>query len=127
MCPSTHLLTRAEMEARRLSAARRFTARVRQCAVAREFGVSRTTANRWHKRFLAGDSLERRKPTGRPPRLTAEQRSQLYAILHSRRWTQHSFATEISARFGVAYHEDHVGRIMHSLGLPRLRRAGGAA
>jgi transposase len=38
------------------------------------------------------------------------------------RWTTMLFAQAIQARFGVRYDPDHVGRIMHRLGLRERRR-----
>jgi len=38
------------------------------------------------------------------------------------RWTTTRFATAIEARFGVHYDPDHVGRIMHRLGLRERTR-----
>ena len=43
------LLTRDEMERRRLAAARELLAGESQASVARKFGVSRTTASRWQR------------------------------------------------------------------------------
>jgi len=126
MMASTYCgLTRAEMEARRLSAAHRFAAGLRQVQIAREFSVSRTTASRWHARLARGmDALRRRPTPGRPPRLTPAQLHELRPALHSRRWTRAAFAREIELRFGVRYNPDHVGKIMHRLGLPtRAQRA----
>ncbi len=39
------------------------------------------------------------------------------------RWTTARFAQAIYARFGVRYDPDHVGRIMHRLGLRERTRA----
>ena len=40
----------------------------------------------------------------------------------SDRWTTARFADAIQARFGVHYDPDHVGRIMHRLGLRERTR-----
>jgi transposase len=40
----------------------------------------------------------------------------------SDRWTTMRFAAAIQSRFGVRYDPDHVGRIMHRLGLRERRR-----
>ena len=69
------ILTRDEMESRRLMAAQDLQTGVSQSQVARKFGVSRTTASRWH-RALNGkgvEALRKRRAPGRPSRLTAEQ------------------------------------------------------
>ena len=69
------ILTRDEMESRRLLAAQDLQRGLSQSQVARKFGVSRTTASRWH-RTLSGRGVEflrKRRAPGRPSRLTAEQ------------------------------------------------------
>ncbi|MCU1257305.1 MAG: Transposase protein [Bryobacterales bacterium] len=97
------------------------------------YGVSRTTTSRWHHALSSTgvDSLRKRRATGRPSRLTPEQLQEVSRIyregplLHgftADRWTTARLATVIEARFGVHYDEDHVGRLMHKLGL-RSRRS----
>lgn len=128
------LLTRDEMEGRRLLAAQELQQGLSQAQVARKFGVSRTTASRWN-RALSGtgvDALRKRRAPGRPCRLTSEQLTgvaELYAAgpraagFDKDRWTTTSLAVAIEARFGIRYDPDHVGRIMHRLGLrERARR-----
>jgi transposase len=121
-------LTRDEMESRRLLAADDLQRGLSQSQVARKFGVSRTTASRWH-RALSGrgvEALRKRRAPGRPSRLSAEQLrgvAEVYqagpraAGMETDRWTTARFAQAIYARFGVRYDPDHVGRIMHRLGL----------
>jgi len=127
------ILTRDEMESRRLLAAQDLQRGLTQSQVARKFGVSRTTASRWH-RSLSGkglESLRKRRAPGRPSRLTADQLSgaaEVYrsgprtAGFESDRWTTARFAQAIFVRFGVRYDPDHVGRIMHRLGLRERTR-----
>lgn len=122
------LLTRDEMERRRLAAAQQLIGGASQASVARQFGVSRTTASRWH-RALSHNGLEclrKRRATGRPSRLGAQQVAELVRMFEagprewgfeSDRWTTGRLAQAIYARFGVRYDPDHVGRIMHRLGL----------
>jgi transposase len=128
------ILTRDEMESRRLLAAQDLQRGLTQSQVARKFGVSRTTASRWH-RSLSGrgvESLRKRRAPGRPSRLTADQLSGVTEIyragpraagFESDRWTTMRFAQAIQSRFGVRYDPDHVGRIMHRLGLRERRRS----
>ena len=69
------LLSRDEMESRRLLAAQDLQTGLSQSQIARKFGVSRTTASRWN-RTLSGkgvESLRKRRAPGRPSRLTADQ------------------------------------------------------
>jgi transposase len=127
------ILTRDEMESRRLLAAQDLQRGLSQSQVARKFGVSRTTASRWH-RSLSGkglESLRKRRAPGRPSRLNAEQLTAVAEIYRSGprtagfetdRWTTARFAEAIFARFAVRYDPDHVGRIMHRLGLRERTR-----
>jgi putative transposase len=126
------ILTRDEMESRRLLAAQDLQRGLSQSQVARKFGVTRTTASRWY-RALSGngvDGLRKRRAPGRPSRLNAEQLRIVSEIYHSGprasgfevdRWTTARFADAIQSRFEIRYDPDHVGRIMHRLGL-RVRR-----
>ena len=69
------ILTRDEMESRRLLAAEDLQRGLTQSHVARKFGVSRTTASRWN-RALSGkgvEALRKRRAPGRPNRLNPEQ------------------------------------------------------
>ena len=128
------VLTRDEMESRRLLAAQDLQGGLTQSQVARKFGVSRTTASRWC-RALDGkgvDGLRKRRAPGRPSRLSAEQLTVAAAIFRegprtagfeADAWTTARFADAIFNRFGIRYDPDHVGRIMHRLGLrARSRR-----
>jgi putative transposase len=121
------------MESRRLMAAQDLQSGLSQSQVARKFGVSRTTASRWHRAINGKgvEALRKRRAPGRPSRLTADQ---LHAIadiytagpraagFDSDRWTTMRFAEAIYARFQVRYDPDHVGRIMHRLGLRDRKR-----
>lgn len=125
-------LSREEMERRRLAAAQELLKGLSQSRVARKFGVSRTTTSRWH-RALTGqgvDSLRKRRATGRPSRLTAEQQAGVARIylegarahgFSNDRWTTARLAKAIEENFGVHYDQDHVGRLMHKLGLRERR------
>jgi putative transposase len=131
------LLSRDEMEARRLLAAEEFERGLSQSQVAHKFGVSRTTASRWFRALHGNgvDALRKRRAPGRPSRLSADQRQQLSDLYHAGprlsgfdtdRWTTVRFAQAIYDRFGVRYDPDHAGRLMQRLGLrerTRVRRA----
>ena len=127
------LLTRDEMESRRLLAAQELQRGLTQSQVARKFGVSRTTASRWN-RALSGrgvEALRKRRAPGRPSRLSGDQLAAVIEIYKAgpraagydaERWTTERLAEAIQARFGVHYDPDHVGRIMHRLGLRERQR-----
>src|SRR5437762_1885931 len=73
-------LTRAQLEERRLAAARLFRLRsLSQAAIARELGVSRASVTRWRQRLATPGLRGRRRhrPTGRASRLTPAQWRQL--------------------------------------------------
>ncbi len=121
-------LTREEMEGRRLEAASALLNGETQSKVARLFGVSRTTASRWNRALHATgvESLKRRRATGRPSRLTSDQLNAIPLLMalgaraygfNNDRWTTGRLAKVIELRFGVHYDPDHVGRLMHRLGL----------
>ena len=122
------LLTRDEMESRRLMAAQDLELGLSQSQVARKFGVSRTTASRW-RRALSGNGVEalrKRRAPGRPSRLNAAQTAAVAEVYRAGprmagfdtdRWTTMRFAEAIFTSFGIRYDPDHVGRIMHRLGL----------
>src|ERR1700676_4088902 len=97
------ILTRDEMESRRLLAARDLQTGLTQSQVARKFGVSRTTASRWN-RALSGrgvEALRKRRAPGRPCRLKGDQIAgvaEIYkagpraAVFDAERWTTIRFA-----------------------------------
>jgi transposase len=122
------LLTRDEMESRRLLAAQDLQNGLTQSQVSRKFGVSRTTASRWGRTLHGSgvEALRKRRAPGRPCRLDLYQLSRLAEVYQAGprlagfdrdRWTTARFATAIEARFGVHYDPDHVGRIINRLGL----------
>ena len=131
---ATVTLNRDEMERRRLEAAEELQKGMTQARVARKFGVSRTTASRWC-RTLEGQGLDRlrkRKAPGRPSRLSASQMEVVREIFSAGprslgmevdRWTTARLAHAIEMRFGIRYDPDHVGRLMHRLGLRAKRIA----
>ena len=125
-------LTREDMETRRLAAAKELLSGVTQSQVARRFGVSRTTASRWHRSIVhkGFEGLRRRRATGRPCRLTADQVDEIRRMYTSGaqafgfstdRWTTARLAEAIERRFSIRYDQDHVGRLLHKFGLRQRR------
>ncbi len=125
-------LTREDMETRRLAAAKELINGATQSQVARRYGVSRTTASRWHRSIVhqGFEGMRRRRATGRPSRLKADQVEairQMYfegATAHgfaNDRWTTGRLAVAIEKQFGIRYDQDHVGRLMHKFGLRERR------
>ena len=119
-------LSRADMERRRMEAAEGMLNGLPQSRIARKFGVSRTTASRWHLalRTTGLDSLRSHKAAGRPSRLTPEQKAQIREVFEGgvsvlgfagNHWTAALLARVIEKRFGVHYSPDHVGRLLVKL------------
>src|SRR5947207_9028977 len=108
-------LTRAQLEERRLAAARLLRAgRLSQAAIARELGVSRASVTRWRQRLAAHGlrGLRRHRPAGRASRLTPAQWRQLLRRLRwgavaagfaTERWILPRVARLIEQLFGVRY------------------------
>lgn len=95
--------------------------------VARRIGCNASSVKRWRDAVRSGGeaALKPKAAPGRPPRLTAKQRGRLVGYLlqgpmaHGYRtelWTTLRIAALIEKKFGVRYHRDHVGRLMHALG-----------
>ncbi len=93
--------------------------------------MDRQTLRDWVHRFNAQgpDGLIDRKSTGPKPKLTADQRAALKEIAAAGpdpaidgvvRWRCADLAAVIKARFGVAYHESSVGRLLRSLGFSHI-------
>jgi transposase len=81
---------------------------------------------RWRdaRRRGGAKALRVRYSPGRPPKLATQQRKRLVGLLlrgamaHGYRtnlWTTARIAELIQREFGVEYHRDHVGRLMHGL------------
>lgn len=113
-------MTRPEMESRRLSAALDLKAGLKVTAVAKKWGVSRITADRWKRALKCGETLKSRKGSGRPSRLLPWQQSKLRRMYSAamecgERWTQRTVQEEIKKHFGIEYEQDHCGWILHKL------------
>ena len=94
-------------------------------------GMDRQTLRDWVHRFNAegSEGLLDRKTDGPPPKLTAEQKAELAAIVESGpdrqdtglvRWHRIDLKAVIEDRFGVVYHERSVSRLLHELGFSHL-------
>jgi transposase len=120
-------MTRPELEARRLSAIPDIESGMTQYAIAKRYKVSRMTAHRWKKALLNGHGLKSRKTPGRPPRMDQtrmniarkfwETGPRKLLKVDTDHWTARLFAHAIKQNLGIKFSHDHVGRIMHQLGL----------
>jgi transposase len=117
----------AELERRRLRALDLLKEGLLPVEVARRVGVDRRSVRRWRASFDAEgrDGVRALPAPGRPSKMTAAQRARLEkallrgALAHgypTDLWTCPRVAELIDRRFGVEYHADHVGRLLHALG-----------
>lgn len=95
--------------------------------IARRIGCHASSVLRWRDAWRRGGStaLRATPASGRPPLLTTKQKKKLVvllsrgAIAHGYRtelWTTQRIAVLIERRFGVKYHRNHVGKLLHQLG-----------
>jgi len=95
--------------------------------VGRLLGCAPVSVMRWRNAREQGGAaaLRVRFSPGRPPKLSARQRQQLVKLLlrgamaqgyRTEIWTTARIAALIRKTFGVRYHRDHVGRLLHALG-----------
>lgn len=95
--------------------------------VARRIGCEPSSVMRWRDAVArdgeAGFAV--RRASGRPPKLTPAQQRRLSKVLlagplaagyQTDLWTTARIAEVIADRFGITYHRDHVGRLLHQLG-----------
>src|SRR6187401_2661293 len=98
---------------------------------ARIGGMDRQTLRDWVHRFnTAGpDGLKDSWSKGHPPRLSAEQLAQLGQVVESGperavhgivRWRRVDLQQIVAERFGVAYHERTIGKILKQLGFSHV-------
>jgi len=94
--------------------------------VARRIQCVASSVMRWRDAWQrrGADALRGGFSPGRPPKLkTAQQRRLLRALVkgplaygyNTNVWTTARIAEVIAHEFGVSYHRDHIGRLMHSL------------
>lgn len=115
------------LQRRRLKAAGLFAEGLLPAEVARRCGVACQSATRWHTAWAAGGTaaLQKAPKAGRPARLKPADLPVLKRALQAgpgehgfptELWTTQRVAQVIKARFGVAYHPDHVGRLLGQIG-----------
>jgi transposase len=126
------LRDRQAFERVRLEAGELFAAGRSQAEVARQLGVSRQNASRWHALWRTGgpDALRSAGPTGSAPRLSDQQLRDLEQALHkgarvhgfhTDHWTLARVTTVIERQTGVGYHPGHVWKLLRRMGW-RLQR-----
>jgi len=127
------LRDRQAFEHVRMQAGQLFAAGRSQAEVARDLGVSRQNASRWHAQWQAGgpEALRSAGPTGPAPRLTDPQLAAIDQALRqgarahgfgTDHWTLARVATVIGRLTGVAYHPGHVWKLLRHRLRYRLQR-----
>ncbi len=122
------------LEERRRIAARMFENNMASDQIAQLVGVHPQSVRRWKREYDAGGlkALSARTHRGPPCRLDAERKQELLGLLAAvpqthgypgHLWTTWLVAQLIHDRFGVSYHHDHVGVILHQLGYSYQRPA----
>ncbi|MCZ7564519.1 MAG: IS630 family transposase [Burkholderiales bacterium] len=116
-----------ELERRRLRALALLDEGLLPSEVARRVGVDRRSVRRWKAaaRKHGEAAVRARAAPGRPQKLKAHQKRRLEALLlkgplatgfDTDLWTCPRVTELIKERFGISYHVDHVGRLLHDLG-----------
>lgn len=100
---------------------------VSQAEAARLNGVSRSAVSKWWKAYQEkGRAIfKQRFSPGRPTRLTHTQKKELKKMItkspivnewETDLWTTMKVASLIKQEFGVSYHPDHIGKLLHEMG-----------
>lgn len=116
-----------ELERRRLRAIDLLTQGHPPVEVAQMVGCDRRSVRRWNATFRkkGDDGLKSRPVTGRPCGLDEKARRRLEKdLLRGAKaagfptdlWTCPRVVRLIQDRFGIRYHVDHIGRLLHALG-----------
>ena len=95
--------------------------------IARRIGCNASSVMRWRNALGKGgaDALKAQPVPGRPCRLSASQKRRLVRMLlkgataqgyRTELWTTLRIAEVIRRHLGVAYHRNHVGKLLHELG-----------
>lgn len=94
--------------------------------IARRIGCHASSVLRWRDAFRSAGlkGLKAKPASGRPPRLRVAQKERLVRFLaqgaiqqgyRTELWTTQRIAELIENRFGVRYHRNHVGKLLHQL------------
>jgi len=114
------------LEDRRCQASSLFRMKLSLHEIARRTGCHASSVMRWRRAWLRGGqkALKAKPAPGRPAKLNVRQKARLVPILakgamaHGYRtelWTTLRIAEVIEQRFGVRYHRNHVGKLLHQL------------
>lgn len=125
-------MTRKQLEQRRYLAAKDLESGMPQADVARKYNVAESSVSRWAKsiREKGTHGLKRKKATGRPPKLTDEQKQELADILgkgalkygfQTNNWTGKRVSAVIRKTFGVEYHYKHIPKLLRSMKFRKIK------
>jgi transposase len=120
--------TTEELERKRMLAANMFEQGLTSKQIAVILECDDQTVRRWRRvwKRLGREGLRGSKPPGASPKLDARRRAELVDDLKRAPsdhgldawlWTTKLVAAHIKNRFGVEHHHDHVGVMLHALGL----------
>jgi transposase len=95
--------------------------------VASQLGVDRRSVRRWNAAYQKGGeaAIRARPAPGRPSALDDKAKARLERLLlkgakaagyPTDLWTCPRVAEVIAEQFGVEYHVDHIGRLLHGMG-----------
>ena len=110
----------------RLLAVTHFKAGKNRARVARMLNVSRRMVNDWVANYLTGgiNALESKKPSGRPSRLTEQQKAALAHYIEQQsqsckggRLNGEMLQSYIQATFGVSYHQNSIYNLLKSMNI----------
>ncbi len=116
-----------ELERRRRRAIKLLEGGLFPVDVATRVGVDRRSVRRWKAahRKKGHEGLRAIPSPGRPPKLTVRDRARLEKLLlkgaraagfSTDLWTCPRIADLVYRHFGVGYHVDHIGRLLHAMG-----------
>ena len=116
----------AVLEERRHRASKLFRLKISLHEIARRIGCHASSVLRWRRAWRDGGmkALKAKPAAGRPPKLDAAQKARLVPLLaqgamtygyRTELWTTLRIAEVIQQRFGVRYHRNHVGKLLHQL------------
>ena len=107
-------------------AAKDFAQGMKPADVARKYNVHRSSASRWKRTFgkEGEDGLTSQSSSGRPMKLTNEQKNHLTTLLvqgacscgfETELWTGKRVSKLIKKEFGITYHFNHIPKLLHAL------------
>lgn len=116
-----------ELERRRIRAIELLRQGHAPVEVAHMVGADRRSVRRWNAAYRkkGATALKAKPALGRPSVLDAKAKRQMERVLlkgaaaagfPTDLWTCPRVAQVIQTRFGVSYHVDHIGRLLHGLG-----------